>query len=255
VRLVPIAAGKNPLSRAPCPAIPKRLRPCPLPRKQVVTRHMRMMATIQFQYNPSGLLRFVEGASREVNPTCLDRHASGGRRPTIRISRFGPDGAARLFRPPTMLNHRRLVANGIELGLIDRRENFVRLFVCRGRPRSLDYAGACRRTSKLRTEDGCHMPPRGARMPRLFNSLASPESDCPCVVQTSAMISAYSEARDAAFWRTASRAAEVPLPARRIASAPLGLPSLIPRAFAAASAAIVRSDVSLRSRCATAARI
>ena len=55
--------------------------------------------------------------------------------------------------------------------------------------------------------------------------------------------------------RDDARSDAPPLPARRIAAMPLGLPSFTPRAFATASASLVRFEIASRSCCATRAMI
>ena len=91
-------------------------------------------------------------------------------------------------------------------------------------------------SSTFRTFDTCHCPPRRVSMPRSLSAAAMPRSDVIPCRRKSSTTGARSHACWSAFRETVSLSAAPPFPARLSAAAPLGLPSLTPRAFATASA-------------------
>lgn len=93
-----------------------------------------------------------------------------------------------------------------------------------------------KRMSRLRTDEGCHLPPRGVTMPRSFNSAAMAGSEAAPAARMSAPMEDRSPARSSALACIAATAAPLPFAARRSAAAPLGFPKAAPCAFAAANA-------------------
>ena len=85
------------------------------------------------------------------------------------------------------------------------------------------------RSSRFITVDLCQRPPWRVSMPRALSSSAiAPRPTCP-PARMSATTNARSRARRSALRPMAARSGAPPLPARRRAAAPLGLPSLTPR--------------------------
>src|SRR4051794_7503137 len=119
----------------------------------------------------------------------------------------------------------------------------------RGYPR-LPSSAAVRRI----TAGAVHLPPRGAGMPLASSSDAIARSEVRPDALMSSTIGRRSVARSAAWALRLSTPTAVPL-VRASAVRPLGLPSLVPRALAAASAAFVLALIISRSCSATAARM
>jgi hypothetical protein len=111
-------------------------------------------------------------------------------------------------------------------------------------PSKPSYRDAGILASAARTCAADHTPPRGAEIPRSFNSLAIERSEFAPAVRMSSMIGARSAARDFAASDLARRALaqSAAVPAR-----PREPPSRLPRALAAARAERVRSEINFAS--------
>jgi hypothetical protein len=120
--------------------------------------------------------------------------------------------------------------------------------VSRGRTRSYRDAGILATAARTCAAD--HTPPRGAEIPRSFNSFAIERSEFAPAVRMSSMTGARSAARDFAARDLArlALAQSAAVPAR-----PRNPPSRLPRAFAAARAARVRPEIIFASCSAMAA--
>ena len=97
------------------------------------------------------------------------------------------------------------------------------------------------RASNRAADVGCHEPPRGVRMPRSFSRAVTVRTLVNPWERRSSTMARRLAARCAAFAFTAATACLLPTCLPLSARAPFGLPSLTPRAFAAARAALVRS--------------
>jgi hypothetical protein len=87
-----------------------------------------------------------------------------------------------------------------------------------------------KRFSRFITVHTCHRQLRRVRMPRLFISAAMARRLVAPPLRMSSTTACRSSAWRSALRAIAARSAAPPLPARLRAAAPLGLPSLIPRA-------------------------
>src|SRR5690242_7985062 len=99
------------------------------------------------------------------------------------------------------------------------------------------------RATRFRTEDACHCEQPGVRMCLRFSSAAMAARDPMPAPRMSSKAPLSPSAKALAFALFAATEAPLPFAARRKGAAPFGLPSLTPRAFAAARAAFVRSDM------------
>lgn len=109
------------------------------------------------------------------------------------------------------------------------------------------------RLSRLRTVEACQRPPRAVINPPSFKARAKADCDVIPLLFMSSMTSNSCSALESASALIDSMLAAFPLPASLSAAAPLGLPNICPRAFAACSASCVRLEIALRSAWATAA--
>src|SRR6056297_3011420 len=92
-------------------------------------------------------------------------------------------------------------------------------------------------------------------MPRACSASAMPRRLVAPSARIASTMGARSRAKASALSETVRRSAAPPSGERRRAAAPLGLPSLTPRALAAASASFVRREIARRSCSATSAMI